>query len=85
MKLHIMKDPYNFIDNLWIEEKLNGRFSEKIKELIKNCLKVNPLERPNSKDIYAGLISLQLENSVNIINSVLRGNKIRKEFKLLNN
>ena len=57
LKISINKNS-NYVDEIWHKESLNEHYSNDLRDLIMNCIKIDPTERPTSKQIYLSMLAI---------------------------
>jgi hypothetical protein len=69
---YLIFEDYLYIDKLWKEEELYLFYPLRFKELLKKCLNVDSLHRPDSKSLYFALKEIQIEESTIFLQSLIR-------------
>eukprot|EP01080_Neovahlkampfia_damariscottae_P003662 gene3662-6477_t len=57
LKISINKNS-NYVDEVWHKEGLNDNFSTTLRDLIIRCTRMDPIERPTSKQIYLSMLAI---------------------------
>jgi serine/threonine protein kinase len=57
LKISIKKNA-NYVEEVWNKEELNQKYSTSIRDLIVNCTKMDPIERPTSKQLYLSVLAI---------------------------
>jgi serine/threonine protein kinase len=58
LKISIKKNA-NYVEEVWHKEELNQKYSTGIRDLIVNCTKMDPSERPTSKQLYLSVLAVK--------------------------